>query len=67
MDHEYPLMVPLCAEPEPAKLTDCPSAIVMSAAGLVIAPDGGISVGAAETWTNLATEGTPELLIRKII
>jgi hypothetical protein len=30
-------------------------------AGLTIVPVGGWSVGASETWTKLATEGTPAL------
>jgi hypothetical protein len=64
MDHEYAAMDPLGAVPVPAKLTDCPGRIVTSPGGLVIAPDGG-GFGVKESWTNLAIDGTPALLIKK--
>jgi hypothetical protein len=39
--------------------------MVISVAGLVMLPVGGTSVGAGETCTNFAIDGTPALLIRK--
>jgi hypothetical protein len=62
--HEYAEMGPV---PVPAKFTDCPGAIVMSEAGLVIDPFGAVSVGVLDTCRNFATEGTPELFMRKIM
>lgn len=64
---EYPVIEPLEAVPVPANVTDCPGAITMFEAGLVIVPRGGVSVEACKTCTNLATDGTPEVLIRKIM
>jgi hypothetical protein len=64
---EYPVIDPLEAVPVPEKLTDCPGAITMSEAGLVIVPVGGVSVDAFKICTNLATDGTPAVLIRKIM
>jgi hypothetical protein len=63
-DHEYAEIVPV---PVPAKLTDCPGAIKMSPAGLVMVPFGTVSVGVNETCTNFATDGTPELFSKKIM
>ena len=40
--------------------TDWPAVMVTSLAGLVIVPVGGLSPGAGVSWTNCATEGTPE-------
>ena len=65
MDQEYPAIAPLGAEPLPANVSDCPGAMETSEAGLVIVPVGGRSVGAVDTRTNFATEGTPALLIKK--
>jgi hypothetical protein len=39
----------------------------MSEEGLVIVPFGGVSVAVFEICTNFATDGTPEVLIRKIM
>jgi hypothetical protein len=62
--HEYAEMDPV---PFPAKFTDCPGAIVVFEEGLVIVPFGAVSVGVFETSRNFATDGTPELFIRKIM
>jgi len=59
-DQEYAVMVPSGSVPEPAKNTDWPAVMVTSLAGLVIVPVGGLSPGAGVSWTNCATEGTPE-------
>ena len=58
-------MDPLGAVPDPVKVTDCPGVMNTLLAGLLIVPVGGISVGAVETCTNFAMDGTPEELIRK--
>lgn len=65
--HEYPEIEPLDAVPVPEKVTDWPGPITMSDAGLVIVPLGGVSVAVFEICTNFATDGTPEVLIRKIM
>lgn len=49
IDHEYPVMEPLDAAPEPAKVTAWPAGTDTSLAGLVMMPVGGVSVGAVET------------------
>jgi hypothetical protein len=59
-DQEYAVTVPSGSEPEPEKYTDWPAVMVTSVAGLVIVPVGGLSAGAGVSWTNRATEGTPE-------
>ena len=53
-------MVPVGLVPEPKKETDWQTPIEAFEAGLVIVAVGGWSVGVAESWTNCATEGTPE-------
>jgi hypothetical protein len=63
--HEYPVIDPLDAVPEPENVTDCPGAIRMSDDGLVIFPTGGTSAEVFETCTNFATEGTPDLFTKK--
>jgi hypothetical protein len=63
-DHEYAEIVPV---PVPANVTDCPGAIKMSEAGLVIVPFGAVSVGVKDTCTNFATDGTPALFSKKIM
>ena len=59
-DQEYAVTVPSESDPEPAKNTDWPAVMFTSVAGLVIAPVGGLSADAGVSWTNCATEGTPE-------
>ena len=67
IDHEYPAIDPLGALPVAANDTACPGAIIVSEAGLVIVPVGGVSEGAVETCTNCASDGTPALFNRKIL
>jgi hypothetical protein len=58
--HEYPEIVPLGLVPPPLNETDWPGEIVTLPDGLVMFPVGGWSFGVSESWTNCATEGTPE-------